>query len=514
MGASIWQPGGPSVPVADPNSQIKSQQFVATASQTLFPITLFTYVTGADAIEVFRNGLKVPKSGVIETSSASFTLVTPCLAGDVVEVVGNTVVADAGNSAVAAHNSELAAAASASTALTAKNEAVAAKDAAVAAAATVPTTYRGTWVTAITYNRNDSITQAGSSYLCTAQHLSGTFVTDLAAGKWQLLAAKGADGTGTGDMLKANNLSDLTNPTAARSNLGLGTAATQAVEVFAPGAHSHTGTAVSNIPAGNISSTTVQAAINELDTDKQAASPILAGWVAGTTTTSAKNRLINSNFQINQLGVSGTVTLAAGQYGHDGFKAGASGWTYTFSTSGGITTINTTAGNPVQVVNGKYLQSGPMVLGWGGTAQARIDGGTYAASPIVSTAVAGVNQTIEWGLGTLKLTQYEPGVTPSAFEHRDDELTRCQRYFYRSGNKEIMYFGACTAGFNYYTNYKLPEMMNAVPVISNVTAGTLYLFSAPSVSAVSATIVKGAALCGTTSANASYEIGFDASARL
>lgn len=46
-----------------------------------------------------------------------------------------------------------------------------------------------------------------------------------------------------------------------------------------------------------------------------------------------RNRLINSNFVINQLEKTGTVTLAANEYGHDGWKAGASGCTYTFATS-------------------------------------------------------------------------------------------------------------------------------------------------------------------------------------
>lgn len=240
MGASIWQPGGPSVPAVDPNSQIKSQQFTATASQTLFPITLFTYVTGANAIDVYRNGLKVPKSGVIETSSASFTLVTPCSVGDVVEVVGNTVVADAGNSAVAAHNSELAAVEAATTAVAAKNQAVSSAAAAAASAAISFMTWRASWVTATLYKVNDGVSNNGTSYVCVSQHTSGTFVTDLAAGRWQILAAKGVDGTGTGDMLKANNLSELPSPVAARSNLGLGTAATQASEAFAQGVHDHT----------------------------------------------------------------------------------------------------------------------------------------------------------------------------------------------------------------------------------------------------------------------------------
>lgn len=52
-----------------------------------------------------------------------------------------------------------------------------------------------------------------------------------------------------------------------------------------------------------------------------------------------KNAIINGNFGINQRGLSGTVTLAANAYGHDRWKAGASGCTYTFATANNVTTL-------------------------------------------------------------------------------------------------------------------------------------------------------------------------------
>lgn len=50
---------------------------------------------------------------------------------------------------------------------------------------------------------------------------------------------QGTAGAGTGDMLGANNLSDLTNFATARSTLGLGTAATRADAFFAAAVHTH-----------------------------------------------------------------------------------------------------------------------------------------------------------------------------------------------------------------------------------------------------------------------------------
>lgn len=42
------------------------------------------------------------------------------------------------------------------------------------------------------------VSQGGASYACRVSHTAGTFATDLGAGKWGLVAAKGQDGNGTG----------------------------------------------------------------------------------------------------------------------------------------------------------------------------------------------------------------------------------------------------------------------------------------------------------------------------
>lgn len=165
---------------------------------------------------------------------------------------------------------------------------------------------------------------------------------------------------------------------------------------------------------------------------------------------SFRNRIRNGNFLINQRAVSGTVTLAAGAYGHDGFKAGASGCTYTFTKSGGVTTLNITAGTLLQVIEGAthLPEGGAYILSWTGTATARVyqgaASGTYAVSPVLASALsAAVNATVEFSTGTLALVQFEPGDTATPFEHRDDELVRCQRY-YRAG--QAVLFRANTAG--------------------------------------------------------------------
>lgn len=47
--------------------------------------------------------------------------------------------------------------------------------------------FKGAWVTSTSYILNDVVQENGSGYVCTTAHTSGTFATDLGAGKWALL---------------------------------------------------------------------------------------------------------------------------------------------------------------------------------------------------------------------------------------------------------------------------------------------------------------------------------------
>ena len=159
---------------------------------------------------------------------------------------------------------------------------------------------------------------------------------------------------------------------------------------------------------------------------------IQASNLSATGSTSNRNVLINGNFLVNQRAVSGSVVLAAGEYGHDRFKAGASGCSYTFSTSANVTTLSISAGSLVQVVEGANLQSDTYTLSWTGTAQGKIGGGSYGDSGVSASVTGGSDLSVEFNTGTLSLAQLEIG-TATPFEHRSygDELARCKRYLQR-----------------------------------------------------------------------------------
>ena len=191
----------------------------------------------------------------------------------------------------------------------------------------------------------------------------------------------------------------------------------------------------------------------------------LTGIASGRT---ANNKIINGDFGVNQRAVSGTVTLAGGVYGHDRWKAGSGGATYTFATSANVTTITITAGTLQQVIEGNNLQSGTHTLSWTGTAQGKIDSGSFAATGVTGTATGGTNLTVEFNTGTVTKVQLEAGSTASAFEYLQlqQQYANCQRYYQTLMDCNQSYVNA---GMHVGGRCQFNTEMRANPTITSVT---------------------------------------------
>jgi hypothetical protein len=202
--------------------------------------------------------------------------------------------------------------------------------------------------------------------------------------------------------------------------------------------------------------------------------PVIIDGTNGVNTPNTfafKNRIIDGGFTINQRGYTSGTSLSSGSYGHDRWKGGASGGTYTFTqgSTGVNTTITITAGSIIQVIEGANLpEGGTYVLSWTGTAQGKIGAGSFGASGITGTITAGTNTNIEFNTGTCGNVQLEVGSTATSFDYRPygTELQLCQRYYQA-------FFGPVLAGIgNSTTNANGTVVPLFVPLRASPTMGS------------------------------------------
>jgi len=201
--------------------------------------------------------------------------------------------------------------------------------------------------------------------------------------------------------------------------------------------------------------------------------------------------------------VSGTVTLSAGAYGHDRFKAGASGCTYTFATTNNVTTLTITAGSLQQVIEGLNLESGTYTLSWTGTVQGKIGAGSYGASGITGSITGGTNTTIEFNTGTLSLPQLEVGSTATSFDYRPygTELALCQRYYEVHGgtaNAFPQYFGYGSNGTNVGLALPFAVTKRAAPTVTALGTWTVSNCGQPSADSATVQGYRLYATCSST----------------
>ena len=111
MSASIWNPSGTVVPTANADNTLKTQVFTATAGQTLFTLTLFTYQPATQSLLVIVNGVdQILTTDYLETSGSSITFTSALELNDEVVIrgfVGGTAAQAASASAAAAAASQV-----------------------------------------------------------------------------------------------------------------------------------------------------------------------------------------------------------------------------------------------------------------------------------------------------------------------------------------------------------------------------------------------------------------------
>lgn len=204
----------------------------------------------------------------------------------------------------------------------------------------------------------------------------------------------------------------------------------------------------------------------------------ITGSLNTPNTFAYKNLLIDAGFTINQRGYVSAATLASGAYGHDRWKAGASGGDYSFTQLASNTQITIASGKSlIQVVEDKNVSGTSYVLSWEGTAQARYavnsatPAGSYAASPIVITGqTAGTTMSVEFNTGTLSKPQLELGAVATSFDQRaySQELAMCQRYYtFENGSLggNSVFSANVTSGGSYYASTMFKQSMRAAPTI-------------------------------------------------
>ena len=202
-----------------------------------------------------------------------------------------------------------------------------------------------------------------------------------------------------------------------------------------------------------------------------------------------RQAIINGNFVVNQRVYVSAATLASGSYGHDRWKAGASGGDYSFTQLASSTQITIASGKSlIQVIEDKNVIGGTYTLSWTGTAQARagVDSatpsGAYADSPLTITSqTAGTVMSVEFDDGTLGGVQLNLGSVALPFMPKSyaQELADCMRFCevinYTQREAVGMIYFKDNNSFSLPLSYKVRK--RAIPTITLPTGAADSAFS-------------------------------------
>ncbi|WP_349366789.1 MAG: hypothetical protein ABL311_04700 [Nitratireductor rhodophyticola] len=263
--------------------------------------------------------------------------------------------------------------------------------------------WQGAWATATAYDKLAGVENNGSSYICTTAHASDAASEPGVGASWQtywdLVAAKGTDGTGTGDVVGPNSatnnnvaLFDGTTGKVLKDGGALGTAA-----------FTSSGDYVSVAGAGALSGFR---------------NKIINGDLTGTI----------PGFPINQANHPTPLAPGINVYGYDQWRGHADGLE--------------------QVCEG--LEAGEYTLTWTGGGNGRLNGGALLPSPIKATVSAGdISVVVPAVAGRVSLVKGDATAETDPFSprHIQQELALCQRYFIYHDARQIGYCESASAAF-------------------------------------------------------------------
>jgi len=321
----------------------------------------------------------------------------------------------------------------AAAARTAAEDAQAAAEAAALAAVVAKIEWRGAWSGATAYALNDAVTEAGASYICIQAHTSQQPPN---ATYWDVLAAKGATGPtgatgatgpqgpqgdpgeGSGDMLAANNLSDVANAATAFGNIKQAASeGASGVAEIATQAEVNTGTDDARFVTPLKMETRVQALLSALDgADSWARNNLMLNWladeIAHTVAMGTMQDGAHDAFESDTIGTASTNETydAAGDYYHN---PGTGATSYANSGGQGNRTASITVtssqtphvGTWSNLVNGSSAADGtnsvdPTTAGSNETAAngsyIRFDFGS-GNKKVISEATITINGSQNWG---------------------------------------------------------------------------------------------------------------------
>lgn len=171
------------------------------------------------------------------------------------------------------------------------------------------------------------------------------------------------------------------------------------------------------------------------DNDTSIATTAFTNTAIAGAPTSFKNKLINSNFSVNQRAyVSGAATSGANQPTLDRWRVVTSGQNLAYTSYKNGRTVTAPAGGVEQIIFGEDIEGGVYTLSWTGTATATVNGSAITNGGQTSSLTAATDITVKFSGGTVSECQFERGSSRTAYECHSFgyEQDQCRRDYENS----------------------------------------------------------------------------------